>query len=359
MRRRLGALAGAQFGRAGARVAGDLGRVGNDGTLGEDAEARRGLHALRRMTRAGAALAARRQERFDDAVLERMKRHRHQPAAGAQDALCGRQRARELAELVVDEDAQRLEGARRRMDVAGARTHRRGDDVGEPAGRRDRGFAARLDDGAGDRARMTLLAEQEDDVGEIALARRRNDVGGALARCAHAHVERAVEAEREAALRGVELHRRDAEIEHDAVDAGCLRDPFEVAEAILGERQAVIGERAAERDGVRIAVDGDDLAIRLREDGAAVAAGAKRGVDIDAAVPDLEEFNGGAAEHGNVGGWSASDSRAAAARRHSRAPGAATCALRAAAWELSSVLSSRTFWVASASSLRNRPGSQI
>ena len=76
----------------------------------------------------------------------------------------------------------------------------------------------------------------------------------------------------------------------------------------------------------------------------------------DAAVTDVEEFERGAAEHGNVGGWSASDSRkAVAARRHSRAPSA----LRAATCEPSSPLSARTFWVASASSLRKRPGSQI
>ena len=69
----------------------------------------------------------------------------------------------------------------------------------------------------------------------------------------------------------------------------------------------------------------------------------------------VEEFDRRAAEHGNVEGRSASDSRAAAARHHSRAPGA----LRAATWEPSSPLSARTFWVASASSFWKRPGSQI
>src|SRR5579872_5840141 len=98
------------------------------------------------------------------------------------------------------------------------------------------------------------------------------------------------------------------------------------------------------------------MAIRGGEDDACVAAGAECRIDVDAAIMNVEKARRDGAEHGNVGAWSASDSReAAAAHRHSRAPGA----FRAAAWEPSWALSARTFWVASASSLRNRPGSQI
>ena len=94
-------------------------------------------------------------------------------------------------------------------------------------------------------------------------------------------------------------------------------------------------EIGAGRDGARIAVDGDHLAVRRRQQRARIAAGAEGAVDIHAAVLDLKEIERRAAEHGNVGGWSASDSgKAVAARRHSRAPRA----LRAAAWELSSLL---------------------
>ena len=70
---------------------------------------------------------------------------------------------------------------------------------------------------------------------------RVDDVGGARAVAAHAHVERAVEAEREAALGRVELHGGDAEIEHDAVDrldAGVARHSVEIGEAIFDQRQA-------------------------------------------------------------------------------------------------------------------------
>ena len=67
--------------------------------------------------RAGRIAGAVGDETLDDAVLERMERHHGKPAAGLQHALGGKQRLRQLAELVVDEDAQRLEDARRRMDL--------------------------------------------------------------------------------------------------------------------------------------------------------------------------------------------------------------------------------------------------
>ena len=57
-----------------------------------------------------------------------------QPAARPQHALGGCKRGGELVELLVDEDAQRLEGARRRMDRAGPRMHDAPDDLGERAG---------------------------------------------------------------------------------------------------------------------------------------------------------------------------------------------------------------------------------
>ena len=152
---------------------------------------------------------------------------------------------------------------------------------------------------------------------------------GAIA--AHAHVERPVEAEGEAALGVIELHGGDAEIEHHAVDRGKAgaraRCASRLREALLDQRQparrAACTRSAPERDGARVAVDGDDLAVGGRQHGARVAAGAESGVDIDAAVTDIEELERGAAEHGNVEGRSASDSpRAVAARRHSRAPSA-------------------------------------
>ena len=73
-------------------------------------------------------------------------------------------------------------------------------------------------DRARDVAGEALLAERRDDLREVALGGRIDQIGRARARAAHAHVERAVVAEREAALGLIELHRGDAEVEQDAVD---------------------------------------------------------------------------------------------------------------------------------------------
>jgi hypothetical protein len=74
--------------------------------------------------------------------------------------------------------------------------------------------------------RPPLLAVVVDDVGELALAAPVHHVGGALALLFHAHVERAVGAEGEAALGPVELHGGHADVQGDAVggvDAACVQ----------------------------------------------------------------------------------------------------------------------------------------
>ena len=187
------------------------------------------------------------------------------------------------------------------------RTHR-GNDIGQRAGGRDRRDAARFDDGARDTARMTLFTQDENDIGEVALARRVDDIGRARARTRHAHVERPVETEREAALRGIELHGGDAEVEHHAVDfreTGVARDVVEIGETIFDQRQPAarrLHQVRTQRDGALVAIDADHLAVGRGQDGARIAAGAESGVDIDAAVTNIEELDRGAAEHGNVEG---------------------------------------------------------
>ena len=171
------------------------------------------------MARAARDLRALLQKALHDAVLERMEGDDDEPAAVAKHRLGGAERARQLLELAIDEDAERLKRARRRMDARRAgRAGRARDDLGEPRGAEDRLFCARPLDGAGDAPGLPLLAVDADDGGEVAsggLVHQRRGVGAASA---HAHVERTVEAEGEAALRLVELHRGDADVEHDAVD---------------------------------------------------------------------------------------------------------------------------------------------
>ena len=84
-------------------------------------------------------------------------------------------------------------------------------------------LAAVGDDGAGDAAGRALLAVLEENVGERRLGQAVDEVGGRGAGLAHPHVERAVLLEGEAAGGLVELHRGDADVEHDAVERRMAR----------------------------------------------------------------------------------------------------------------------------------------
>ena len=77
-------------------------------------------------------------------VLERVERDDGEATAGASSVSRPRQAARELAELVVDVDAQRLEGAGRRVSGRATSAQHAGDDwascavrvIGRRGGRR-------------------------------------------------------------------------------------------------------------------------------------------------------------------------------------------------------------------------------
>ena len=233
------------------------------------------------------------------------------------------------------------------------------DDLGQRPRRGDGALAARLDDRARNGAGMTLFAQYRDDEPEFALTGARNDVGRARAVPAHAHVERPVEAKRKAARGIVDLHRRDADVEHDAVDRGrAADDGFQVGEPVLDQIEPALGcldQAKALGDRALIAIDADDAGAGRRQDRLRIAAGAEGGVDVKSAVANAKPFDGAAAEHGNMTSRSASDSVAVAARHSSRAPSGFSAAIRVPG----TCLKARTFAVASANSLRKRPGSQI
>ena len=216
------------------------------------------------MTRNAARAAALGQERLDDAVLERMEGDHDQPAAGLEDALGGGEPGRKLGQFLVDEDTQRLERPRRRMDAVGPRVDHGADDVGERAGGRDRRLGAGRDDGACATRRAKRSSPSVAMIaGEIALGGVRDHIGGARSVAAHAHVERTVEPERKAALGLVELHRRHADVEHHAVDglvAELARHRVEIGEPVLDQREAAADlqdQPGAVRDRGLVAVDAD------------------------------------------------------------------------------------------------------
>src|SRR5665213_1514348 len=132
-------------------------------------------------------------------------------------------------------------------------------------------------------------------------------MGGEGPSAAHAHVERTVVPERKATLGAIELHRRDAEVEHhaiEAVDPAIARDLIEIGELIFDQRQAAfcgldqIG--AAGTPGL-VAVDADDAAIGGGKHRAAITAGAEGGIQVNAAIAHGEVFQCLGAEDGYVG----------------------------------------------------------
>lgn len=88
------------------------------------------------------------EERLYDSIFERMEGNDDKPAAGFQSPLGRKQGMGEFAQLVVDEDAQRLEDARCRVDlVLGLAWRNRLDEICEIAGRLERRLGAALFDG--------------------------------------------------------------------------------------------------------------------------------------------------------------------------------------------------------------------
>ena len=173
------------------------------------------------------------------------------------------------------------------MDRAVTRVHDAGDDFGQRARRVDGALAARPDDGARDGSGVAFLAQGGDDEGEIAFAGVRDDVGGARTVATHAHVERPVEPERKAARRLIELHRRNAEIEHDAVGRSVADDRVKIREAIFDQFEpasAPPGRAWRLARSRSVAVDADHAGARCRQDGAGIAAGAECRVDIKTAI---------------------------------------------------------------------------
>ena len=250
-RRRVGALGGAQLGRARARIGGDLRFVGHDraswSARGRSAAActasggwrEPALRAAAR--RRGTILTMRSSSEWNETTTSRP------PGLSMRSAAASAAASSSSSSLTKMRSAWNVRVAG--WMAPGRACTTRATISASARVVADRRVVARRDDGARDGARMALLAERRDDRREIALGRRGHHIGRARAVAAHAHVERTVEPEREAALGLVELHRRHAEVEHDAVDrvvAAAARDAFEIGEAILDQRQPAV--RLADTD---------------------------------------------------------------------------------------------------------------
>src|SRR6478735_3794061 len=154
-------LSGAQPGRGRTRVVGQLVRARPDRLAVQPPELRLApAHADGEVGRADAATLEPLEEALDDSVLERVERDHGEATARTQHLERRGKRLFELAELVVDCDPERLEGALRRMTVPEpcGRGDRGADDVDEVAGALDRLLAAAPSDRARDLFRVALLA---------------------------------------------------------------------------------------------------------------------------------------------------------------------------------------------------------
>jgi len=101
------------------------------------------------------------------------------------------------------------------VPLAGAEASGAADDRCQLGGALDRPCRGdRTSDGAGPRF-LAIILEDPRDLGLAGLV---EELGGGQAGLAHAHVERTVGLEGKAAVRPIQLHRRHADIERDAID---------------------------------------------------------------------------------------------------------------------------------------------
>ena len=207
------------------------------------------------------------EEALDDAVLERMEGDHDQPAALGKHPLRRGERVGEFVELAIDEDAERLEGPRRRMDLVGGAMARR---------RAPRSRRARRCRSAASRARALAMAaataRARFSSPRTAMTRARSrgskrlTTSAALGPSPPIRMSSGPSKRKEKPRAGiVELHRGDADIEDDAVDPlRAVRGGDARRGRRSGPRPASAGRRcpatsaAPAGDRRRVAVDGDD-----------------------------------------------------------------------------------------------------
>lgn len=283
----------AQPHRCGPRVLLDLGLVGPLGPAGDQAQLR--LHLVGydgqvdRRLRTGAV-----DERLlDQPVLEGVVALHHDPSADRDRVQGGRDGPTKNAELVVDLDPERLEGALRRVSAGTA--GRRRDHVVEQldqAGRvGERGRLTLADDRAGDLLGELLLAVRAQDPGQVGSAVGVQHVcGGQAGGVVHPHVQRGVLGVGETACADVELHRGDAEVEEDPLHRGHAQVGQDLGDLVVDRvhQRGALSERLepapGEFESVDVAVDPDDVRFGAPgQDRLGVATETEGRVDQDAA----------------------------------------------------------------------------
>ena len=160
--------------------------------------------------------------------------------------------------------------------------------------------------------------KRRDDRGQRAVIGGVDEISGAFARQAHAHVQRTIFAEAETARRLVELEGRYAQVQHHAI-AGS-RELVHAGEFALHQGQPAgeaFNQRLAARDGVGIAVDAQHAAVGGFQNGGGITTATKRAIDIRRAVAGRQHLDHFVQHHRDVAAH-ASPAGAFHARLHAR-----------------------------------------
>ncbi len=169
-----------------------------------------------------------------------------------------------------------------------------------------------------------FLAQESEDADEIRHFGSIDHIRGRDTRHRHAHVERPVALKRETALGFVDLHGRDADIEHHAVETFGWRKLGEIGKLRMMKGQPPTAGRdecLAAGNGIRIPVERNDTGA-LGENGRRIAAGTECSIKDDLAGFRLERCQHFGKKNRNVANRSAFGIRItfARCRRHSVSP---------------------------------------
>ena len=193
-----------------------------------DAQAQRGRRRRHRRAAVDLVLALAGDEGLDDAVFQRMEADHRQAAARLQQVERALQNLFELFKLGIDENPKSLKGTRGGVLVRLAGLDRTSHDGGQLASG-SHGSAAFADSNKRlcNRHSKPFFPVVTNHLCNVTLVGASEKVGrGLAAGGVHAHVQRAVETEAEAALGRVDLRRRHAQVQQQAGDlARCRARP--------------------------------------------------------------------------------------------------------------------------------------
>ena len=190
-----------------------------------------------------------------------MESHNRQKPAGGESTLGGLKATIQFAIFIVHRDTQALKSACRGVGLVRFGARQAGfHDLGKRERRCDRSLCAGAHNGAGDAAAGAFFAVVKDDIGQLGLIRRIDEIGRRWAVLRHAHIKGTITQEGKAALGKVKLHRAYTEIEHNAVKAsGIVIHTGEHAFDQFDPVAVILDPVCGHFKGQRITVDADHL----------------------------------------------------------------------------------------------------